>query len=172
MVWIGRAAYFALFVALAGLLYWSTPSHDVVRILETDVVRMNEERTNAQGEQTTRTRDVRFINAVTPDGEPAVYRNEDTGWGWPPYLKFDSANLGARAANFVSGQDQPRWVVLTHYGVRLTWFSLFPNVLSVSEADGPDQRVIPWIKIVSILALGVGMLALRRYVLVRFGDGA
>lgn len=29
-------------------------------------------------------RDVRFIDTVRPGGKPYVYRNEDTGWIWPP----------------------------------------------------------------------------------------
>ena len=36
---------------------------------------------NAQGQ-----RDVRFIDAVRPGGRVFVYRNEDTGWVWPPYF--------------------------------------------------------------------------------------
>ena len=169
MIWVGRAAYFAIFLALAGLLYWSTPSHDVVRILETEIIREDFETTGSDGDEVTRTRDVRMINAVTPSGEPSVYRNVDTGWGWPPYFKFDSANLAAAASDLSSSEDNPRWVVLTHYGIRLTFFSIFPNTLSVERAEGPDQVVIPWTKIVSIVALAVLMITLRRYALTRFG---
>ena len=39
-----------------------------------------------------------FIQTIKKNGKPMVYRNEDTGWGWPPYFKFDTANLQADAA--------------------------------------------------------------------------
>ncbi|MGF1658435.1 MAG: DUF1523 family protein [Rubrimonas sp.] len=172
MVWVGRGLFAAAFLALAALVWWSAPSHSVVRILDTDVVRMNVETTNAQGDSVTRTRDVRFINAVTPSGRPAVFRNEDTGWGWPPYFKFDSANLSAAASNLASTEAEPRWVVLTHYGLRLTWFSMFPNALGVSPAEGPDQTAIPWIRIVALAALALGMLTLRRLAIMAFGGSA
>lgn len=171
MVWVGRVVFFAAFVALAAVIWWSAPSHDVVRILDTDVVRMNVETTDARGNAVTRTRDVRFINAVTPQGRPAVYRNEDTGWGWPPYFKFDSANLSAAASNLASTEAEPRWVVLTHYGLRLTWFSLFPNALGVAPAEGPDQVVIPWIRLVALALMALAMLTLRRLAIMAFGGG-
>ena len=63
---------------------------------------------NAQGQ-----RDVRFINAVRANGKPYVYRNEDTGWIWPPYFKYDSSNLLAEATDFKSDVANPRWVSVT-----------------------------------------------------------
>ena len=57
---------------------------------------------NAQGQ-----RDVRFIDTVRPSGRVRVYRNEDTGWVWPPYFKYDSANLQAMATNLQSSAGEP-----------------------------------------------------------------
>ena len=48
-----------------------------------------------------------------------VYRNEDTGWGWPPYFKFDTKNLQTEAADLISSKEEPQWVILTHYGLSL-----------------------------------------------------
>jgi hypothetical protein len=155
-----RKVIWSIFVlvllGLGLLLHWTLPSRDVVRILGTDVVRQQAVVSNERGEDITRSRDIRYINAVTPAGSPRVYRNEDTGWGWPPYFKFNTANLAAEAQNMASTGDNPRWVIVRHYGWRIPLFSAFPNALSIEPADGPDQTLIPWLKIaVLVLLLGV-----------------
>jgi len=140
---------FALVVLLlAAVVHWSLPSHDIVRVLGIDVVRQQVVGTNERGEEVTRSRDIRYINTVTQTGQPRVYRNQDTGWGWPPYFKHNSADLAARAQDMISGEDEPRWMVVTSYGWRLQWFSMFPNAVSIHRVDGPDVTVIPWVNIV------------------------
>ena len=143
-------------------LHWTLPKREIVRITGTDVVRMDVEETNAQGDAVTRSRDRRLINAVTPGGEPEVFRNEDTGWGWPPYFKFDSADLAAEAEDAASTRDDPRWVILRHYGWRVTFLSVFPNALSIHPAEGPDQRLIPWFNIAALVVVAALLLLLRR----------
>jgi hypothetical protein len=155
-----RKVIWSIFVlvllGLGLLLHWTLPSRDVVRILGTDVVRQQAVVSNERGEDITRSRDIRYINAVTPGGSPRVYRNEDTGWGWPPYFKFNTANVAAEAQNMASTGDNPRWVIVRHYGWRIPLFSAFPNALSIEPADGPDQTLVPWLKIaVLVLLLGV-----------------
>jgi hypothetical protein len=143
-----------LFLLALGLLaHWTLPSRDVVRILGTDVARQQTVVTNERGEDVTVSRDIRYINAVMPDGTPRVYRNQDTGWGWPPYFKFDTANLAAEAENMASSEDDPRWMIVTHYGWRIPVFSAFPNALSIEPAEGPDQTLIPWLKIIVLVLL-------------------
>ncbi|MFP4127079.1 MAG: DUF1523 family protein [Alphaproteobacteria bacterium] len=147
-------------LAVAGFLHWSLPSRDVVRILGTEVQR----RTDGTGaEEQLRVRDVRYIKAVTPDGDPRVYRNEDTDWGWPPYFKFNSANLGTMADDATSSEADPRWMVVRHYGWRIPMLSAFPNALSLRPAPGPDVLLIPWTSIVVIVVLltGTGYVWLR-----------
>ena len=39
---------------------------------------------------------------VIDGGKVIVYRNEATGWVWPPYFKYDSSNLQAEATNLKS----------------------------------------------------------------------
>ncbi len=138
-------------LALGLFLHWTLPSRDVVRVLGTDVARQQAVVTNERGEDVTVSRDIRYINAVTPGGRPRVYRNEDTGWGWPPYFKFDSANLAAEAQNVASTEAAPRWVVVTHYGWRIPIASAFPNAISIRPAEGPDQTLIPWLKIIVLV---------------------
>lgn len=153
-------AFFVLVLIAFGLfMHWSLPSRDVVRILGTDVARQQVVVENPQGEEVTRARDIRYINTVSPSGKPMVYRNMDTGWGWPPYFKFDSADLAAEAQNRASTtEEDPRWMIVTHYGWRIPIVSAFPNAVSIAPAEGPDQTLIPWVKI-TVLALLVALAA-------------
>jgi len=142
---------------VAGFLHWTLPSRDIVRIVGTDVVR----RDSGQGADAV-SRDLRLINAAEPDGDSRVYRNDDTGWGWPPYFKFDSADLAARADNAISPESDPRWSVVTHYGWRVPFLSWFPNAVAIRPATGPDETLIPWFNIVVVAALaGLALAAWR-----------
>ncbi|MEM7422593.1 MAG: DUF1523 family protein [Pseudomonadota bacterium] len=131
-------------VLLGAFFHYSLPQRDIVRITEIDVTRMDSE--TPDGQPTTR--DVRFIFGKFADGAEMEYRNEDTGWGFPWYFKFDSANLANRAADFKSTAAEPKWVVIRHYGWRLTMFSMFPNALSVRTATGPDESLFPWFNLI------------------------
>lgn len=90
---------------------------------------------------------------VRSGGDVMVYRNEDTGWGWPPYFKFDTSNLQAEAADLRSTSADPQWVVIKHYGWRNEFLTIFPNAISVRPVDGPDVRIIPWINIIILTTL-------------------
>jgi len=151
----------ALAAALGAFLHWSLPSRDIVRVLGTEVARNRAETTTQGGQVVNTARDVRYILAATPSGAPRVYRNEDTDWGWPPYLKFDSANLAATAETFRSEEGSPRWVIVTHYGWRIPMLSSFPNAVSVRPAEGPDQTLIPWLNIAILGALFATIAVLR-----------
>ena len=95
-------------------------------------------------ETTTDSRDIRFIDAVFPDGSTVmVYRNEDTGWFWPPYFKWDSSTLQAEATNLKSDKANPKWVAVTHYGWRMPIFSIFPNAVAITPVEGPDVHADP-----------------------------
>jgi hypothetical protein len=114
------------------------------------------------GAETSTTRDIRFIDAVYEDGETVmVYRNEDTGWFWPPYFKWDSSTLQAEATNLRSTSTDPQWVVVTHYGWRIPLLSAFPNAVSVTPVDGPDVQLIPWVNIVILSFLLFSVLFIR-----------
>jgi len=151
-------------LVVAGFFHYALPSRDIVRIVGTDVKRMDVGDGGdwwwAEPDAATQlapTRDVRFINAFWPNGSPRVYRNEDTNWGFPPYLKFDSGNLTARAQGFVSTEAQPVWVVVTHYGWRIELLSMFPNAVGVRRAESVDETLIPWFNIVLLSSLA-GMI--------------
>ena len=155
-----------LLLLVALFLGYHLPSRDIVRIVDTEVVRMDA-RTSQDDVQVSYTRDVRFIEAVWPDGAERVYRNEDTGWGWPPYFKFDSANVAAQAKSLASTEDDPVWVVVRHYGWRIPMLSMFPNATSIRRAEGPDEVLIPWFNIV-LLAL-IAITAALLWLLLRMG---
>lgn len=151
-----------IFVIVFGLLHYVLPQHDVARITGTEVIRMDFSSLNRpffaqsdSGSADLTTRDIRLINTQRKktfllgfwqrEAEGVmVYRNEDTGWIWPPYFKFDSSDLQATASANLSTPDSPQWVVITHYGWRNRFFTIYPNAIGIYPVDGPDVRVIPW----------------------------
>ena len=159
-------------VAMLALLHYVLPQHDVGRITSTEIIRMDFSSLNrmfyARSDSAApelETRDVRLINTqrrksfllgfIRREAEGVmVYRNEDTGWLWPPYFKFDSSDLHATAAANISAPTLERWVVITHYGWRNRLFSIYPNAIGIRPVDGPDVRVIPWFNIIFLIALG------------------
>jgi hypothetical protein len=155
-----------LFVGM--FLHYNLPQHDIVRIIETNnrvtpLGSINKFFYAAQdaGTLATDNRDVRFIDAIRPDGSPIVYRNEDTGF-WPPYLKFDSSNLQAEASNFKSTAEAPKWVSVTHYGWRIAFESIYPNAVRIRPVDGPDATIIPWANIIILTLLALMLFMARR----------
>lgn len=163
--------FLALIALLLGsFLNYCLPGHDVVRIVGSEVRRV-ETRGNSifwagsePSNATTGSRDVKFISAIRQNDRPVVYRNEDTGWGWPPYFKFNSSDLQARAADLTSTKEAPKWVLVKQYGWRNQLFSIYPNALSFKAVDGPDVRVIPWFNIVFLTGLAALFLLIRRLV--------
>lgn len=129
-----------LIVFLALFFHFNLPRTAVVQVSGTDVKRVDQAAKAKEAQAETaeqiaqQTADVRFINAKSRDGKPMVFRNEDTGWGWPPYFKFDSADLTAEAQAFAADPSKP-WVLVKYYGWRIKVFSMFPNALSLKAVD-------------------------------------
>lgn len=166
----------------ASFLYYTLPRHDLARITGTEVIRQDFSSWNRlfhagadAGNAVNVTRDLRLVNAqrltpwlfglFTAGEQTIVYRNEDTGWDWPPYFKFDSADVQARAQDLTSTAEAPRWVVVTRYGIRSRLLSIYPNAISVrAVADDrpaaermtpPAVRIIPWFNIFFFIALAL-----------------
>lgn len=161
-----------LLVLIVGLfLHYTLPQRDIVRIVDTGN-RITQIGANwifysiedtGTGAETSTTRDIRFIDAVYPDGSTVmVYRNEDTGWFWPPYFKWDSSTLQAEATNLRSTNAAPQWVAVTHYGWRIPILSAFPNAISIAPVDGPDVRLIPWVNIILLTIIAFLVFMARR----------
>jgi len=161
VAYVKWGAYATLALAVALLLHYSLPHRRIVYVTGQEVKRMDTTVTTASGEQVT-SRDVNFIYAVDRDGRERAYRNEDTDFGWPPYFKFDTARVSAKAENAISNRDNPEWVVLTAYGWRLEMFSMFENVVDLRPAESRDETLYPWFNAIVIAALLAGLLGLRR----------
>ncbi len=154
MAYVKWAFIIIFWGSVAVILQYSLPQHDVVRIVNTyeerqdlnDWTRIFWSEPEDQSASLSN-RDVQFIQAVRANGKPIVYRNEDTGWGWPFYFKFDTANLYTEANDAISDKNNPDWVVVTHYGWRNEFMSIFPNAVFIKPVDGPDARIIPWFNI-------------------------
>ena len=168
MGWVKWGLRAFLLLLVAGFLHYTLPQHDIVRIVNTyeerqelgDWTRIFWTTPDSQpGTQTSR--DVQFIQAVDPDGHATVYRNEDTGWNWPPYFKFDTATLYTEANDAISTKAAPEWVAVTHYGWRNEYLSIFPNAVGIRPVAGPDVRIIPWVSGVILLVLFAIFWAVR-----------
>lgn len=153
---------------VGGFLHYTLPRHDVVRVVNTyqerqelgDWTRIFWSKPDDLSAGLIN-RDVQFIQTVLPNGKPRVFRNEDTGWSWPPYFKFDTANLLTQAEDLKSTADAPKWAVVTFYGWRNEWLTVFPNAISIKPVAGPDVTVIPWFNIFFFVFLLVAFLFLR-----------
>jgi len=152
-----------------GFLHYTLPQNDVVRIAGTENRRIDFGENSifwASPDVGTAAnainRDVFFIQTERPNGRVSVYRNEDTGWGWPPYFKLDSSNLQAEAQGLVSSKADPIWVVLRHYGWRNEFVTIFPNAVSIKQVSGPDYSVFPWFNTIFLGFLAVIYLTLWR----------
>jgi len=162
----GVRAILALGVVM--LLHYTLPQRDIVRITNTynRITTIGENwmfyasPDVGTGEDTAR--DIRFIETFRPNEKAMVYRNEDTGWIWPPYFKFDSSNLQAHASNLISNKSDPQWVVVTHYGWRIAWMSVYPNAIGIRPVEGPEVRLVPWLNIVVLTVLALVALMVRR----------
>jgi len=158
-----------LFVIGFAFLHYFLPQRDIVRVVDTDVKRMDIgdkawgwDKPDA-GTQNSATRDVRYISTIRPNDKPMVYRNEDTGWGFPFYFKFDSSDVSAKASD-LAGRSETQWVAVRHYGWRIKMFSIFPNATSIKQVRGPDALLIPWFNIIFIALLILILWKLRRFV--------
>jgi Protein of unknown function (DUF1523). len=137
----------AMLTSYAFLDYY-LPRYELVKISEISTRRFDEDgnfipkSTPISGP----TRDVEMILSkpatvtTNDDGEKVtvhetgnfVYINEDTGWGFPFYFKFDTADIQSDAA-FHKGEGNVTWI--KSYGWRIEFFSWFPNALQIIKYE-------------------------------------
>jgi hypothetical protein len=168
MVYVKWVFWGLFWTGVIAFLHYTLPQHDVVRITDTYEKRVNPGDnalfwSNADtGEDPTATeRDVFFIQTFRANDKPMIYRNEDTGWGWPPYFKFDTSNLQTEASDLRSTSENPKWVMVTHYGWRIEFQSIFPNAIAVKQVADPDMTIIPWLNIIILVLLFAVFWAIR-----------
>ena len=156
-----------IWLIIAAFFHYTLPQVDIVRITDTYEKRIDFgensifwSHADVGNSTALGNRDVFFIQTRRAKGDVMVYRNEDTGWIWPPYFKFDSSDLQAQAAaNISPAKDQ--WVVITHYGWRNKYLSIYPNAIGIRPIDGPNVTVIPWFNIGFFLFLLIAWAFLR-----------
>jgi hypothetical protein len=140
----------------ASLLVCATGLHFAIpRVSVVQVVGVEVKRVDAGGG----TRDVYMIQSLFGEGGAVrVFRNEDA----PLYLKFNSADIQARAAALGRGEPPPT-VAIRHYGWRIPVLSVFPNALSIREVP-VDYRHVPLLAITLYAALFSLPLIIWRYI--------
>ncbi len=160
MVYVKWALILTFWGLVGAILHYTLPQYDVVRVTDTYEKRIDPGENSlfwavhdVGSDTTTPNRDVFFIQTRLANGKIMVYRNEDTGWSWPPYFKVNSSNLQAEAADMKSSADSPRWAVIRHYGWRNEFMSIFPNAVKIKPAESPDVRIINWFNIIFLTVL-------------------
>jgi len=167
MKWIKRFFVLLLLLVTALLVHYYLPQRDIVKVVGTDVKRMDIKKGSPfwdrqdTGTEDNTSRDVRFISTIKANGKTMVYRNEDTGWSFPFYLKFDSSDLSAKA-DAMADQDGETWVAVSHYGWRIRMFSIWPNATKIKQVAGPDTLLIPWFSIVFLFFVFMILLTIWR----------
>ena len=155
---LGYALIGVMVIAIGAALHYALPQVDVVRLIGTDVKRVDtqENYTDNESGNSVSTTDVYFVLTETQQGEPRNYRNEDA----IIYGKFDSSNLHTRARSIAQNEDN--LVAVRHYGWRLPIFSMFPNAVKVWQVE-PGYRHLPLFNIVFLILLagGVGYVVWR-----------
>ncbi len=175
MVYLKWVFWITFWTLVVAIFHYTLPQVDIVRVTDTYEKRIDFGENSifwANGDvgndETVVNRDVFFIQTVRTNDRVMVYRNEDTGWGWPPYFKFDTSNLQAEAADNKSTAAAPTWVAIRHYGWRNEFMSVYPNAVGAWAVSGPDApKGFPWLNAVIIalfllVVLGIWRL-LRRF---------
>lgn len=145
----------SFWVLVGAVFHYTLPQVDIVRVTDTYEKRIDLgensifwAQADVGSDGTLANRDVFFIQTRRAKGDVMVYRNEDTGWGWPPYFKFDTSNLQAEAADAKSTADAPQFYAIKHYGWRNEFMTIFPNAISLRPVEGPNaSKGIPYLNI-------------------------
>lgn len=144
----------SFFIVLGGAVNYSMPSYEDTVVTGMEVRRMDKDgvisKSNpADGE----VRDVYFLFTENPETKKImVYRNEDTGWGLPPYFKFGSADIQAKAQAYANEHQR---VQIKYYGWRINWLNEFRNIVSITplQADETVSRPIVSYVLYAVIAL-------------------
>ncbi|QBH96512.1 DUF1523 family protein [Limnobaculum zhutongyuii] len=146
-IFIGYLVCFAIGTALLCSFY--LPSTDIVKITGSEVKRVdNDGPISAENPADGPTRDVYYIYTINENKKIMVYRNEDTGWSFPWYFKFNSADIQAQAQ---SANDANQITRVVHYGWRFNMVHMFKNIISIKPVDGFDASGFSFYTVMKIL---------------------
>ncbi len=164
---VGITCLVAILLGIGATLHFFLPKHAVVQINGVEVKRMDEQGVvNASNPAEGPTRDVYFINTGEPDNpiDVSVFRNVDTGFGFPWYFKFNSADVQAKAQQ-LSKSDQ-QLALIQYYGWRIRLISTFPNIVSIKETTTRTEP-FPIFNLVFLLVLfsliGIGYWKIKKH---------
>jgi hypothetical protein len=137
--WLVAAVALVAVSLIGATLHYILPRQMVVQVTGVEVKRMDKDGViNADNPADGPTRDVYFIYTERPgDRKIMVFQNEDTGWGFPWYFKFDSADVQARAQGI--SRTNGNLALVRYYGWRIHLLSWFPNMVSVKETATTDE---------------------------------
>lgn len=143
----------SFFIVIGGVVNYAMPSYDETYVTGMEVRRMDKDgvisKANpADGE----VRDVYFLFTESEPNKVMVYRNEDTGWGLPPYFKFGSADIQAKAQAYANEKQR---VQIKYYGWRINWMNEFRNIVSIKPLLEGETVAKP---IVSYVLYGIIVL--------------
>ena len=143
----------SFFIVIGGVVNYAMPSYDETYVTGMEVRRMDKDgvisKSNpADGE----VRDVYFLFTESEPNKVMVYRNEDTGWGLPPYFKFGSADIQAKAQAYANEKQR---VQIKHCECRIHWLNEFRNIVSIKPLLEGETVAKP---IVSYVLYGVIVL--------------
>ena len=143
----------SFFIVIGGVVNYAMPSYDETYVTGMEVRRMDKDgvisKSNpADGE----VRDVYFLFTESESNKAMVYHNEATGWGLPPYFKFGSADIQAKAQAYANEKQR---VQIKYYGWRINWMNEFRNIVSIKPLLEGETVAKP---IVSYVLYGVIVL--------------
>ena len=144
----------SFFIVITGTVNYVMPSYDETVVTGMEVRRMDKDgvisKSNpADGE----VRDVYFLFTESEPNKVMVYRNEDTGWGLPPYFKFGSADIQAKAQAYANEKQR---VQIKYYGWRINWMNEFRNIVSIKpllEGETVARPIVSYVLYVVIAFL-------------------
>lgn len=161
--------YILFFAIMTGLaVHYYTPATRIVEITGTETKRSDSEGPiSAINPANGPIRDIYYISTNNEKDKPMMYRNEDTGWSFPWYFKFNSADIQAKA---LSIKESNRHAILVSYGWRFNMFSMFKNILSLKATEDPNASTFSFYTIITIVSwLGwLALIALQTMLYVKF----
>jgi len=130
---IGSVIALLIVVVPVAVADYFLPHHVLLRIVGAET-----RRPISSSQRTTTTHDIFYVFAEDPDThKPWVFQNEDTGLWFPPYFKFNSADVQAVAQSLAGTRGT---ALITYYGWRIQLLSHVPNIIRIRRAT-PDTTV-------------------------------
>lgn len=133
----------SLHIVLVGAVNYALPGYETTAVTGMEVRRMDKDGMISKANPPDgEVRDVYFLFTEQPENKKImVYRNEDTGWGLPPYFKFNSADIQAKAQAYANDKQL---VEIKYYGWRINWLNEFRNIVAIKPLAEGESSSNPW----------------------------